>query len=59
MLDGAAGNAIEDDPRGGGAKKGCDPVPKLARESSPLEKVEQVLPLHGVEGLADVKLEEK
>ena len=59
MLNWVAGNTIEDDPRGGGAKKGCDPVPKLAWESSPLEKIEQVLPLHGVEGLADVKLEEK
>ena len=59
MLDGAAGNAIEDDPRGRGAKEGCDPIPKFARKSSPLEEIKQVFPLNGVEGLPNIKLEEE
>lgn len=52
-------NPIQKDPRGGCAKECGDPIPKYARESSTLEKVKNVLPLHRVEGFPDVKLEKE
>lgn len=55
---GVAGNAIEEDPRGGCGEERRNPVTEAGGEPTLLEEVQYILPTHRVEGLLDVELEE-
>jgi hypothetical protein len=59
MRNGAARNAIKEDPRGGGGEQSGDPIPKASGETPPLQEVENELPTYGVKSLTDIELEEE
>jgi hypothetical protein len=59
MPNGTAGYPIEEHPRRRGDEQGDNPIPETAWEPPSLQKVNDVVPTHGVESLSDVKLEEE
>jgi hypothetical protein len=59
MLDWRAGHPIKKDPRGGGNKQGHNPIPEAGWETPLLEKVNNVVPMHGVKHFSDVKVKKE
>jgi hypothetical protein len=59
MFDRVPGNAIEKNPRGGGAKESHDPIPEPRREAKVLEKLKDIVPSNMIKSFPNIKLEEE
>jgi hypothetical protein len=54
---GGARDAVEEHARGRGGEQSGNPIPEPMGEAPSLQKIEDILPTHGVESLSNVKLE--
>lgn len=55
MPDGSASDPIEHKPRGRSTKQGGDAIPKSARKSTTLEKIQDVLQANRIKRLSNVE----
>jgi hypothetical protein len=59
ILDRILRDAIEENSRRSGAKKGREPITEARRKTKAVMKIKEVVPTNMIESLLDVKLEEK